>query len=86
MVEDIAVPDTLLDLNELQCHPGPNLEHMDGRRVRLALGLGAMRATTATPHLCKPDGTLLGLHVATASHSLGQFCGIVLSVWLHLTF
>lgn len=75
MEEDIAVPNTLLDLNELQCHPGPNLAtHGNGKRVRLALGLGAMRttmATIATPHLCKSDGTLLGLHVATASHSLG---------------
>lgn len=47
--EDIAVPDTLLDFNELQCHPGPNLPTQgDGRRVRLALGLGADRATIAT--------------------------------------
>lgn len=85
--EDVAAPNTLLDLNELQCHPGPNLAtdrwEKSGQPWDWAL---SMRATTVTPHLCKSDGALLGLHVATTSHSLGQFCGIVFSVWLCLTF
>lgn len=84
--QHISLPNSLLNLDELQRHSGPDLE---GHREESVLprGWGCQRKPPlpAGPHLSEPHGTLLGPHVAAPGDGLRQLCNIMLPVRLRLT-
>lgn len=84
--QHVPLPNTLLDLDELQRHPRPDLQgHRTGVSPSLERGLPEEATSAAGPHLRKPHGALLGPHVAAPRDGLWQLCNIVLTIWLRLT-